>query len=127
MVSKTRLKQISDRIKEELTIIVLWEASDPRLEGVSITHIRVDPEISFADVYISAVDGEERSRDILSGLRHAQGYLRSELARRISHLPHLPELRFHWDDTFEKASRIDQLIAEIEAEEISKAASENDG
>ncbi len=127
MVSKTRLKQISDRIKEELTIIILWEASDPRLEGASITHVRVDPEIAFADVYVSALEGPERSAEIVAGLKHARGYLRSELARRLSHLPHFPELRFQWDDTFEKSSRIDQLIAEIEAGEISKETNEDDG
>lgn len=126
MVSKIRLKQISDRIKEELTVIVLWEASDPRLDDVSITHVRVDPEIAFADVYVSAIEGKERSEEVLAALRHARGFLRSELAHRLSHLPHLPELRFRWDDTFERAARIDQLIDEIEAEEISNEMSEDD-
>ena len=126
MVSKTRLTRIADRIKEELTVIILSDASDPRLAGVSITHVRVDPEVAFADIYVSALEGRERSAEIMAGLKHARGYLRSELAHRISHLRSLPVLRFRWDDTFEKAARIDQLIAELEAAEILEETNEND-
>ena len=127
MVSKTRLKRISDRIKEELSVIVLQDVADPRLLGVSITHVRLDPEVAYADIYVSAIEGRERSKEILAVLNHARGYFRSELAHRISHLRSLPNLRFRWDETFEKAARIDQLIAEIEAEESLEKNNENDG
>lgn len=124
MVSETRLKRISNRIAEELSVILLREASDPRLDGVTITHIRLDSEVAFADIYVSALEGEERSEEILAGLRHAQGYLRSELAHRISHLRSLPSLRFHWDETLKRANRIDNLIAELEAEEAERKSNE---
>ena len=124
MVSTTRLKRIADRIAEELSIIILREASDPRLEGVSINHVRLDPEVAFADIYVSVFEGEDRSAEIMAGLERAQGYLRSELARRISHLRSFPVLRFHWDETPKKADHIDRLIAQIEAEEAAKKSSE---
>ncbi|MEA2007989.1 MAG: 30S ribosome-binding factor RbfA, partial [Chloroflexota bacterium] len=90
----------------------------------SITHIRLDPEVAFADIYVSAFEGEDRSKEILAGLKHAQGYLRSELAHRISHLRSFPVLRFHWDETLKKADRIDKLIAQLEAEEAAKKSNE---
>ncbi|OQY36195.1 MAG: ribosome-binding factor A [Anaerolineaceae bacterium 4572_5.1] len=126
MVSEMRLKRIADRIVEELTIILLRETADPRLDGVTITHIRLDPEVSFADIYVSALEGEDRSEEILAGLKHARGYLRSELAHRISHLRSFPKLRFHWDETLKKANRIDALIAQLDAEEIAKKSNEHE-
>ncbi len=116
MVNKTRAQQISDRIQEELSVMLLQEVSDPRLVGVSITGVKVDRELSYAEVYVSALEGSERSPEILEAFRHAQGFLRRELAQRIE-LRTFPRLRFHWDPTFERAERIDKLIASLHSEE----------
>jgi ribosome-binding factor A len=112
MVSKTRLTKISERIREELSEILLMESNDPRLKGVTVTGAEVDRELAFADIYVCALEGEERSNEVLSGLEHAQGYLRSELAHRME-LRIFPRLRFHWDSTFEHADQIERLIISI--------------
>jgi ribosome-binding factor A len=112
MVSKTRLTRISDRIREELSEIVLLESNDPRLKGVTITDVEVDRELAFADIYVCALEGEQRSQEILTGFEHAQGFLRSELAHRLE-LRVFPKLRFHWDSTFEHADQIEKLLIEI--------------
>jgi ribosome-binding factor A len=112
MVSKTRAARIADRIKEELSEMLLLEIRDPRLYGVSVTDVRVDRELSFADVYVSAVEGSERSDEIIDGLEHAGGFLRSELSKRIV-LRAFPRLRFHWDPTYERADSIDRLISSL--------------
>lgn len=109
MVSKARAARIADRIREELSELMLREVSDPRLNGVSITDVQVDRELAFSDIYVSAVEGSQRADEILAGLDHATGYLRSELARRVA-LRTFPRLRFHWDPTFERGERIDRLI-----------------
>ena len=116
MVSKSRSARIADRIREELSEMVIRDIQDPRLAGVSFTDATVDAELAFADVYFSAIEGSERAPEILDGLRHAQGFLRSELSRRIV-LRHFPRLRFHWDPTFEQAEKIERLISEIHREE----------
>lgn len=116
MVSKTRAIRIGERIREELSEMIIYGIQDPRLSGVSITDARVDAELTFADIYFSAIEGSSRAQEIQAAFEHAQGYLRSELAKRIQ-LRHFPRLRFHWDPTFEKAERIDSLIAEIHKEE----------
>ena len=119
MVSKTRLTKISERIREELTEIILMESSDPRLKGVTITGAEVDKELAFAEIYVCALEGSQRSQEVLSGLEHAQGFLRSELAHRME-LRVFPRLRFHWDPTFERADEIERLLITIHKTDTTK-------
>lgn len=93
--------------------MLLQEISDPRLVGVSITDVTIDRELAFANIYVSAVEGSERSEEILAGLEHAQGYIRRELSHRID-LRTFPRLRFHWDPTFERAEHIERLLASLQ-------------
>ena len=116
MVSKTRVQKIEDRIFEELSTILLMEVSDPRLASVSITKVKVDRELAFANIYVSSLEGSETSDKIIEGLKHAGGYLRSELAHRIE-IRHTPRLRFYWDPSPEHADRIEQLIASLHQDE----------
>jgi ribosome-binding factor A len=110
MPSQLRLRRIADRIKELLSeMLVSGQISDPRLSGVFITDASVDRELSFATIYVSALDGTERSREILEGFKHASGFIRSTLARQIE-LRTFPSLRFMWDETPERAERIERLI-----------------
>jgi ribosome-binding factor A len=127
MVSKTRIQKIEERIYEELSTILLMEVSDPRLETVSITKVRVDRELAFANIYVNSLEGSETADEVLTGLIHAAGYLRSQLAQRIQ-MRHTPRLRFFWDPSPEHADRIDQLIASLHEneKELKPKQSEND-
>jgi ribosome-binding factor A len=116
VVSKVRAQRIGDRIREELSDILLTLTSDPRLAGVSVTDVKVDRELEYANVYYSSVEGSTRADEILDGFRHAQGFLRSELARRIQ-LRSFPRLRFHYDPTFERAENMERLFASLKEEE----------
>ena len=51
--------------------------------GISITDVKVDRELAYADVLVSALEGSERWQEILEGLEHAQGFLRHELSQRV--------------------------------------------
>lgn len=115
MVSKIRLERIVERVKEELAELLLYSVSDPRLAGVYVTDVRIDRELAYADIYVSAIEGQERAKEILEGLEHAQGFLRRELARSVE-LRVFPKLRFHWDPTPEKAERIERLLASLREE-----------
>lgn len=112
MVSKMRKQRISERIREELSEMLLQEVSDPRLIGISVTDVEVDRELAYANIYVSALEGSSRSQEILEGLEHAQGFLRRELSQRVE-LRTFPRLRFHWDPTYERAENIDRLIASL--------------
>ena len=115
MVSQVRAQRIGQRIRQELSEILVTGSLDPRLRGVSITEVKVDRELEYASVYFSAIEGSERAPEILAGFKHASGFLRSELARRIE-LRSFPRLRFYWDPTFERADQIEKLFAMLNAE-----------
>lgn len=112
MPSKVRIQRIADRIRQELSEMLVREISDPRLQQIFITDVSVDRELAYADVYVSAVEGAARSGEILQGLKHACRFLRHELAARVE-LRVIPQLRFHWDPTPENADHIEQLLAQI--------------
>ena len=109
MATKIRVKRIADGIYEELSELLLFRIKDPRLTGVNVTDVEVDRELAFADIYVSALEGQSRKEEILDGLQSAVGFIRSQLARAIQ-LRSFPVIRFHWDPTPERADRIDQLI-----------------
>jgi len=126
VVSKLRLQRINERIHHELSELMIQAVNDPRLARVSITGVKVDRELAFADVYISASDGSQRSREILDALNHARGFLRNELANRVD-LRIFPRLRFHWDPTPERADHIEYLLEQIRQEGQAKETSSTDG
>ena len=116
MPSGIRLQRIADRIRQDLSEMLIREISDPRLHQIFVTDAKVDRELAFADIYVSAVEGSARSAEILDGLEHASGFLRHELAARIE-LRVFPRLRFHWDPTPENADRIERLLADLRKNE----------
>lgn len=118
MPSKLRLTKIGDRIQQEISeMLARQEISDPRLFGVTITDVKVDRELAFASVYVSALEGSERSKEILQGFESANSYIRKLLSMRIE-LRAFPRLRFFWDPTPERADRIEQILSTIREEEI---------
>lgn len=116
MTSQGRADRIAQRIKEELSSMFLMEVSDPRLSAVYISHVKVDRELAFATIFVSTLEGVERQEEVLDGLRHASGFLRSQLAQRID-LRSFPQLRFQYDLTLEQADRIDRLIASLHTDD----------
>ena len=112
MPSGIRLQRIADRIRQELSEMLIHEISDPRLKQIYLTDVKVDRELAYADVYVSAVEGVSRSADVLAGLESASGFLRRNLASRVE-LRAFPRLRFHWDVTPENADHIERVLAEL--------------
>lgn len=112
MPSGIRLKRIADRIRQELSEMLIREISDPRLEMIHVTDVKVDRELAFADIFVSAVEGGTRSKEVLAGLESASGFIRRALSQRVE-LRAFPRLRFHWDPTPENADHIEQVLAEL--------------
>ena len=110
MPSGIRLQRIADRIRQELSELLIREINDPRLKQIYVTDVKVDRELAYADVYVSAVEGVSRSADVLAGLESASGFLRRALASRVE-LRAFPRLRFHWDMTPQNADHIEEILA----------------
>jgi ribosome-binding factor A len=112
MPSGTRLQRIADRIRQDLSELLIREISDPRLKQIYVTDVKVDRELAYADIFVSAVEGVSRSADVLAGLESASGFIRRNLASRVE-LRAFPRLRFHWDMTPENADHIEKVLAEL--------------
>ena len=115
MPTPLRMKRINDRIKQVLSVLLISKIDDPRLNGVSVTDVKVDRELDFANIYVSSLDGAKSSREVIAALNHARGYLKYEIAQEVD-LRVMPRLRFFWDPTPEKADRIDSLLAQLHQE-----------
>ncbi len=115
MPSQARARRVGERIQEELADILQRAVADPRLTMVTITGVDVDRELAFATVYVTARGEADRSKEVLEGLESARGFLRSQLATRIQ-LRSFPQLRFRWDTTLVKATRIEELLDQIKGE-----------
>jgi ribosome-binding factor A len=114
MPSGTRLQRIADRIRQDLSEMLIRELSDPRLKQIYVTDVKIDKELTYADVYVSALEGVSRSKDVLTGLESASGFIKRTLASRIE-LRAFPRLRFHWDVTPENADHVEKILAELRA------------
>src|SRR6266511_3721318 len=113
MPSGIRLQRIADRIRQELSEMLIHEISDPRLKQIYVTDVKVDRELAYADVFVSAVEGVSRSTDILARLESASGFIRRTLTSRVE-LRAFPRLRFHWDMTPENADHIEKVLRNYE-------------
>jgi ribosome-binding factor A len=116
MPSQGRVNRVAQRIKEDLSTMLLFDLQDPRLAGVFITHVKVDRELAYANIFVSALEGTERSSDVLDGFASASGFIRRRLAESLD-LRSFPQLRFNWDPMPEDADRIDKLLASLRDKE----------
>jgi ribosome-binding factor A len=119
MPSGLRLQRIADRVRQELSELLIREIQDPRLQLIYVTDVKIDRELAYADIYVSAVEGLSRSKDVLAGLESASGFIRRTLASRVE-LRAFPRLRFHWDMTPENADHVEKLLADLREKDAKK-------
>jgi ribosome-binding factor A len=108
-MASQRQQRVARQILHEISSIVGRDVSDPRVEGVTFTEVRVTPDLRNAHVYFSCLGGADERRRCSEGLEHAAGMLRRELGRRLA-LRFVPTLRFEIDDSLERAERIARLL-----------------
>jgi ribosome-binding factor A len=103
--------RVADHLRERLADIIRAEMRDPRIGMVSVNDVRVSRDLSYADIYVSALgaDTKEAQRELISVLEHAAGFLRSAVARE-STMRSTPKLRFHYDELIVEGARIETLI-----------------
>lgn len=124
MPSQIRLQRIADRIKRELSEMLIYELSDPRLRQIFITDVNIDRELAYANIYVSTIEGSSQAKEVLAGLESASGFIRRTLSGRVD-LRSFPRLRFHWDPTPEQADHIEEVLGSIREDEERRA--ERDG
>ena len=108
-----RIDRITEDIKREL-IAILREVKDPRVSGMlTVVKVDVSNDLSYAKVYISALEGVETAKQAVKGLKAAQGFIRGRLGASL-HLRKTPELRFVAYDAIEKGRELFDKLKGIE-------------
>ncbi len=112
-MSKIRQQRTAERIRIILSELLLREMRDPRLEGLTVTSVKIDRELQHADIYVNALGDETRELEVMTSIEGASGFLRRELAGRLNSRT-VPYLHFHWDPTLAHAERINQLLENLD-------------
>ena len=107
-----RPERIAEQLREEISQIVGYELSDPRLTGVTVTDVRLAQDLRDASVYVTVAGSEAEHASALAALRHAAPYVRRQLGIALS-LRHTPVLHFIRDVVEERATRVEELLAEL--------------
>ena len=107
-----RTDRVSDLLRSELSQLLLREVHDPRVKLASVSGIDVTPDLKRAVVKISVLGEEAQRQAAIEGLRHARGFLRTELAHRLR-LRVTPELVFELDRGAEHSQQISDLLESL--------------
>lgn len=111
MASGRRPGQVGDLVRAELAVLIQREIRDPRVGFVTVTSVKLSPDLRHARVYISVLE-EEREAEAIEALRRAGGFLRRELAGRLQ-LRNVPSLDFHADPTLRHGAHIEELLSRV--------------
>lgn len=113
-------ERLTQDIKRVLSMLVR-DLKDPRIQNKMISFIRVElsGDLSYAKVYVSAMEGMEVAQEAVKGLKSASGFLKRELSNAL-HLRRCPELNFIADDSIEYSAHLNEIFSEMHQEEESK-------
>ena len=112
-----RTARVNELLRAELSELILREVKDPRVaEGlVTITEIRVSPDLRHATVFVSHLGSDEEREHALEGLQRAAPFLHRELMHRLR-MRAVPQLVFRFDPSIERGARLSDLIRKVSNE-----------
>ena len=116
-----RVLRIADLIRNEISGMLVRELKDPRLGFVTITQVKVSPDLGRAKVFYSVMGAQGKTVGCQAGLESAAHFIRARLGRRLS-LRRVPELGFEYDDSLNAGDRISSIL-----EDLNKAKPGRDG
>lgn len=112
------MRRVDEAIRQVIGDAVAGDLKDPRVGFVTVTDVRTSPDLRHARIYVSVLGEGGRSSDeqareaSLEGLRSAHGFLQGRLASELR-LKRTPALEFSYDDTTDRALRVEELLDEI--------------
>lgn len=118
-----RPERMAEVLREEISEIVGYELDDPRLRSVTVTDVKVAPDLRDANIYV-LVEGDEDEKELaMSALSRASTFVRRQVALNLD-LRHAPLLHFARDTVEENAARVDEILEEISEEETTEQTEE---
>jgi ribosome-binding factor A len=116
--ARTRVRRVEKALREELASMLAHEVKDPGAAGTIVTRVELTNDLRSAKIHVRLLEGGDdpaRRTSVLAALARATGMLRREVTQRLQ-LRSAPELRFVYDDGIDNTTRVEQLLAEIDAE-----------
>ena len=110
-----RMRRVDEAVREVLSDAVLQDLKDPRIGFVTVTDVKTSADLRHARVFFSVLGTDEEREATMAGLQSAHGILQSRVGRELR-MKRTPTLDFVYDDTAERADRMERMLAEIEAD-----------
>ena len=104
-----RMRRVDEAVRQVLTDAVAQDLQDPRIGFVTMTSVKTTSDLRQARVYVSVLGDETQREATLAGLRSAHGALQRRLARELR-MKRTPTLEFLYDDTTDRAMRVEELL-----------------
>lgn len=114
-MSHRRADRVADMLKQEISDIIRSEMKDPRIGFITLTKVDLSQDLRHAKVYVSILGTEDEREKSFKVLESANGFIRSQVGRRVR-LRHIPELLFRYDDSSIYAARIYEVMKQNEPE-----------
>ncbi|HAX61264.1 MAG TPA: 30S ribosome-binding factor RbfA [Elusimicrobia bacterium] len=115
-MSELRCARINQVLKERLSEIFIRYLRD-EIGFTTITDVKVTPDLRNATVYYSVIGSDEEKRKTAKSLENSRSFINVEMGKNL-HIKYTPVIKFEYDDTQEKASRVFELLNKIEEEKI---------
>ncbi|WP_126551939.1 30S ribosome-binding factor RbfA [Dictyobacter kobayashii] len=115
-----RQEKLGELMTADLSELIRTRLKDPRVGFASITRVEVSGDLRHAKVLVSVMGTPEEQKETMKGLKNASGFLRHELASRLT-LRYMPDLSFKLDTSIEEGARILGLINQVEQEDRERA------
>lgn len=115
-----RTERVAEQIREELSQMLATEVRDPGIGLVTLTRVKVSPDLSLARVYWTIIGDKKEREQTKTALTRSAGYVRHLLAGRMT-LRRVPEIHFHFDESVAAQDRVEQILLDLKAEEAARA------
>jgi ribosome-binding factor A len=120
-----RVERVAEQIREEVSQILSTEVSDPAIGLVTVTRVKVTPDLSLARVYWTMMGDAKQRKETSKGLSRAAAYVRHLLSTRMT-LRRSPEVHFLFDHSVAAQDRVEQILYELKQEEAARTAEQHD-
>jgi ribosome-binding factor A len=114
-MSSTRADRVGDQIRSELALLIAREVHDPGVGFLTLTRVKVTPDLQLARVFYTSLGDEKAQRETARALQRAAPFLRRQLGQRVR-LRRVPELEFFYDESIAQNDRIEQILQDLKAE-----------
>lgn len=107
----SRMRRVNEVMREVVGATISGELQDPRIGFVTVTAVDTSPDLRTAQVHVSVLGDEDEREETLKALRSAHGVIQRAISGQM-HMKRTPTLTFVYDDTAEKADRLNRLMGD---------------